>query len=114
MTNDTDTPSPWWHRFFDLTYAEIGLTESDPERVARTVEFLHRVLELGEGMSLFDQCCGVGRLGLPLARRGVRVIGVDQTADYIEQADRSARDENLPAEFHCADAFEFVTGHPSL
>ena len=110
MTNDIDNPSPWWHRFFDLTYAEIGLTEADPERVATTVEFLHRVLELGEGMRVFDQCCGVGRLSLPLARRGVQVTGVDQTADYIEQADRSARDEGLPAEFHCADAFEFVTG----
>jgi 2-polyprenyl-3-methyl-5-hydroxy-6-metoxy-1,4-benzoquinol methylase len=111
MTNDMDSPSPWWHRFFDLTYAEIGLTDADPERVATTVEFLHRVLELGEGMRVFDQCCGVGRLSLPLARRGVQVTGVDQTADYIEQADRSARDEGLPAEFHCADAFEFVTGH---
>jgi hypothetical protein len=54
MTNDMDSPSPWWHRFFDLTYAEIGLTDADPERVATTVEFLHRVLELGEGMRVFD------------------------------------------------------------
>ncbi|MHC4080893.1 MAG: class I SAM-dependent methyltransferase [Planctomycetota bacterium] len=112
MSNDKDSEKPWWHAFFDWTYAEFGLTDPDPEHIATTVEFLHRVLELSEGLCVFDQCCGVGRLSLPLARRGVRVIGVDQTAAYIEQARQEARDEGLPAEFHCGDAFEFVTERP--
>jgi SAM-dependent methyltransferase len=112
MSDDTDSTTPWWHTFFDETYAEFGLTDADEEHIAKTVEFLRRVLELGEGMHLFDQCCGVGRLSLPLARGGIRVTGVDQTAAYIGKADRSARDEDLPAEFFCADAFEFVPDHP--
>ena len=112
MSDDTSSQTPWWRTFFDRTYADFGLTDADPEHIAKTAEFLHRVLELGEGLRVFDQCCGVGRLSLPLARRGMRVTGVDQTEAYIEQARRAARDEGLPAEFHCADAFEFVTERP--
>jgi SAM-dependent methyltransferase len=112
MSDDTSSETPWWHTFFDRTYGEFGLAGADPELVANTVEFLLRVLDLGEGTTLFDQCCGIGRLSLPLARRGVRVIGVDQTAAYVEQARRTARDEGLPAEFHCGDAFEFLPAQP--
>ncbi|MHC4129456.1 MAG: class I SAM-dependent methyltransferase [Planctomycetota bacterium] len=112
MSDDRDNQTPWWHTFFDMTYAEVGFTAADPEHVARTVEFLHRVLELTERTRLFDQCCGIGRLSLPLARRGVHVIGVDRTAAYIEQARQAAADEGLPAEFHCADAFQFVADPP--
>jgi SAM-dependent methyltransferase len=112
MSDETNSGAPWWHGFFDETYAEFGLTDADPEIIARTVEFLRRVLHLHEGMHVFDQCCGVGRLSVPLARGGMRVTGVDQTAGYIEQARRDARAQDLPAEFHCADAFEFVTEQP--
>ncbi len=41
-----------------------------------------RVLELG---------CGTGRISLPLARAGVRVVGVDRSAPMLERAARRAR-----------------------
>ncbi|MHC4219492.1 MAG: class I SAM-dependent methyltransferase, partial [Planctomycetota bacterium] len=107
MTDDSPQLTAWWNTFFDHTYAEFGLAAPDPEKIGRTVDFLFEVLGLREGMHLFDQCCGIGRLSVPLARRGIHVIGVDITAGYVDRARAEARE--LPAEFHCADAFEFVT-----
>jgi SAM-dependent methyltransferase len=112
MSDEPTGHTPWWHTFFDQTYAEIGLTDADPEHIAKTVDFLLGVLKLGEGMRVFDQCCGVGRLSLPLAERGVHVVGVEQAAAYVEHARREAREQDLPAEFHCSDAFEFVADPP--
>jgi SAM-dependent methyltransferase len=106
MRDDPTGQTPWWHTFFDRTYADFGLADTDPQRIGAAVDFLCKVLELQPGMYLFDQCCGIGRLSLPLARRGVHVIGVDLIEAYIEHARGEAG--GLPAEFHCADAFEFV------
>ena len=41
-----------------------------------------RVLELG---------CGTGRIALPLARAGVRLVGVDRSAPMLERAANRAR-----------------------
>ena len=103
---------PWWHAFFDETYADFGLAETDGDRVGKIVDFILEKLEPGEGGRLFDQCCGIGRLSLPIAERGVRVIGVDQVSGYVDRATRAATDRGLRAEFHCADAFEFVARPP--
>jgi ubiquinone/menaquinone biosynthesis C-methylase UbiE len=55
-------------------------------RVASGVE--GRVLELG---------CGTGRISLPLARAGARIVGVDRSALMLERAARRARRLNVPS-----------------
>lgn len=102
----------WWRSFFDDAYADYGLTDADPQLPDRIAEFVIKSLELSPGEVVFDQCCGRGRIGLPLARRGMRVIGVDLSQTYIESAQRQAAAESLPCVFHCADAFEFVAPEP--
>ncbi len=104
--------TPWWETFFDETYADFGLAAADPERVAGIVEFLLETLDVKAGDRLFDQCCGIGRLSLPLARRGLRVVGVDQVAGYLERARAAAASMDLPVECHCADAMAFVADPP--
>jgi SAM-dependent methyltransferase len=110
MNDENHSPTPWWPAFFDETYASFGLVDRDPERARRTVDFLFDVLQLQPGMRLFDQCCGIGRLSVPLAERGIHVVGVDQAAAYVERARADTR--GLPAEFHCADAHAFVAPEP--
>jgi SAM-dependent methyltransferase len=110
MSDENRNRTPWWPAFFDETYANFGLVDPDAERARRTVDFLFDVLGLQAGMRLFDQCCGIGRLSVPLAERGVQVIGVEQAAEYVERA--RARAGDLPAEFHCADAYAFVAPEP--
>lgn len=60
---------------------------------------------LRRGMSLLDVGCGPGTITFDLARRVApgRVVGVDLSADVIEQAARAARADGL-------DAVELVVG----
>ncbi len=104
----TAPPNPdWWQSLYDDIIAELLLVRKDRDELDATVAFLRDRLRLVAGATLFDQCCGVGALALPLARAGVRVVGVDQSAAYVERARRVARDEGLPCQFHVGDAFTF-------
>src|SRR5262245_25674439 len=70
----------WWNEFFDDAYADISLVPrtAEAERAQEAAaSFLKSKLRLDAGATVFDQCCGIGRLSLPLAARGVRVVGVD-------------------------------------
>lgn len=111
-TPSSSSAETWWHTFFDNTYAEYGLANDDEETIRKIVDFLVDALKLAEGTTMLDQCCGIGRLALPLAARGVRVIGVDRVAGYIKHASEQAQQRRLPAEFHCDDAFAFVAPRP--
>jgi len=53
-----------------------------PERTAATVEVLHSLA--GDGPVL-ELAVGTGRVALPLARTGLRVVGVDTSPNMVEQ-----------------------------
>ncbi|MBK7152264.1 MAG: class I SAM-dependent methyltransferase [Sandaracinaceae bacterium] len=102
----------WWERFFDDAFAELWLSDDDAGERERRTDGLMRVLGLRAGSWLFDQCCGVGRVAVPLMERGVHVEGVDGVASYVARA--RARCESLPAgtlghaRFECGDALTYV------
>jgi SAM-dependent methyltransferase len=105
----------WWDSFFDDLYADIGLAHTSVEATVARANLLDRLvakLHVSPGDTVFDQCCGIGRLALPLAERGMHVIGVDQAASYIARANAEAARRKLPCEFHVGDAFEFVAPRP--
>jgi SAM-dependent methyltransferase len=95
----------WWHALYDDLLADMLLERADRRETERTLDFLAGVLDLEPGARVFDQCCGIGSLAIPLARRGYRVVGCDLAAGYIE---RARRDAPASLELHAADAFEFV------
>ncbi len=104
--------SEWWQSFFDDLYADLVLARTHDTTVPATVDFLMERLQLKPGCVVFDQCCGVGGLSLPLARRGLKVVGVDQCVSYVQRATVAARAEGLDADFHVGDAFAFVAPEP--
>jgi SAM-dependent methyltransferase len=110
--SDSSSSADWWSSLYDDAVAELFLVRSDPEELAATLDFLTRALELTPGALVFDQCCGIGSLAIPLARTGVRVIGVDQSAGYIERAAREARAAGVECRFHTGDACSFVPDLP--
>lgn len=112
MSETTAASSDWWQAFFDDVYADLVLARTHDSTVPATVDFLMDRLQLKPGSVVFDQCCGVGGLSLPLARRGLKVIGVDQCPSYIQRASAAARAEGLDGDFHVGDAFAFVAGVP--
>lgn len=105
-----EAPTPWWVDLYDDAVADVLLQRSDPAEVDATVDFLVRALELAPGARVFDQCCGIGTLAVPLAQRGVRVIGVEGSARYVERARAAAL--GLPCRFIVGDAFAFVPEEP--
>lgn len=105
----------WWHAFFDATYADIGLTPQSPKEIAaqeKAADFIIDTLGLSPGDTVFDQCCGIGRISLPLAQKGMKILGVDLAPGYAQKAAAFFTSQKLSATFHTADAFEFVAESP--
>jgi SAM-dependent methyltransferase len=98
--------------FYDGTFADLVLATQDEAHREATVTFLVERLGLRPGDTVLDQCCGTGRLSLPLARRGLRVLGVDLIPEYVRRARAGAERLGLPCEFHVGDAFDFVSARP--
>ena len=70
------------------------------------VDFLVDALELRPRMRVLDAGCGPGRHSLELGRRGINVVGVDTSPDFLALARAEAGD--LPVEFHEADVRELT------
>jgi SAM-dependent methyltransferase len=80
------TSAPWWEQFFDEDYLRVWATVStggEEEAAA-----LWRILGLSAGARVLDAGCGYGRVSLSLARLGARVLGVDQSAPLLAEAER--------------------------
>lgn len=79
----------WWQTFFDADYVHVWGGFLSDERNRQEAESLWQILELREGSRVLDAPCGYGRLSRPLAERGAIVVAVDQSADLLEEAERS-------------------------
>ncbi|MBI3271145.1 MAG: methyltransferase domain-containing protein [Planctomycetes bacterium] len=105
-------PPDWWATFYDDTLAELFLVRADAAELAATVDFLFARLHLSSASTVFDQCCGIGSLSVPLARRVARVVGADLCASYVRRARADAQAAGAACAFFAADAFEFVPERP--
>ena len=79
----------WLERFFDAEYARLWGDFASGDDEARS---LWRILDLGAGSKVLDAGCGFGRVSLPLAHFGASVLGVDQSAVLLEEAERRRGD----------------------
>lgn len=86
----------WWQTFFDSEYLRIWGGFAPDSRTQQEVDGLWQVLGLEPGARILDAPCGYGRLSRPLAERGARVVGVDQSPDLLAAAEERRGD--LPAE----------------
>lgn len=95
--------NPDWYKYgWDLSIKNQSWLEDTENQVA----FLIKTLALTGGERILDLACGYGRHALSFAEKGFRVVGVDLTKVYIEDAKCTAAKRNLPAEFICADIRE--------
>ena len=107
MTKPTDSNlSFWWETFYDDAAMAV-LADQDPKQIRSQAEMIMRATGLVAGQTAMDQCCGLGQHACVLAARGVRVVGIDQSPMYIEQARRQAAGDNKNPEFLVADALVY-------
>jgi ubiquinone/menaquinone biosynthesis C-methylase UbiE len=90
----------WWLDFFD-DFRPIF--DTFPKRISnQQAAFIIRKMGLRKGKTFLDCPCGIGRISLPLARKGIRVTGVDITESYLEELEEKAKRAKLKIETqHC-------------
>ncbi len=77
-----------------------------------SVAWLVDALGLGRGTRLLDLGCGPGLYSTRLARRGIRVTGLDVSRRSLAHARETARAGGLPAEFRLANYLTDDLGGP--
>jgi SAM-dependent methyltransferase len=82
----------WWQSFFDADYVRLWGKFLTPERTATEATQLCDLLDIRGNTRVLDAPCGTGRLSRALAERGAIVLGVDQSADMIAEAERTRGD----------------------
>ena len=77
------------------------------------VAFLVEALALEPGMRVLDVGCGPGRHSLALARRGIAVVGVDHSPEFVDSPGTRRRPRVCAAEFAALDVRDLGRTTPS-
>lgn len=77
--------SPWFVQAFERIYLHVYPHRDDVEAEAHT-DLVFELLGVKAGERVLDVGCGAGRHARALARRGIRVTGVDLSADLLGEA----------------------------
>jgi SAM-dependent methyltransferase len=96
----------WYETFFDEHWLAISSHTHPPEKSAAEVEFLIEQLGLEHGQRVLDIPCGHGRHSVELARRGLRVVGVDLNSEPLELARMAAREAGVQVDLRRVDMRE--------
>jgi cyclopropane fatty-acyl-phospholipid synthase-like methyltransferase len=78
--------SNWFETFFEGLALDMWRNAVTPEQTKLEADFLEKHLQLCAGMCALDVPCGNGRHATELAKRGVRMTGVDLSRGFIDEA----------------------------
>lgn len=92
----------WFRGFFQERYLQL-VAETPAEA---DVDFIMAALDLQPGARVLDLACGHGRHSLELARRGVRVTGVDLSEPSLVRARQAAAEAGLEVDWVHSDMRE--------
>ncbi len=102
-----DAPSSWWSEeqfwedMFDFIFPPEHLALGEP-LAAKAIA----LLGIAPGAAVLDMGCGPGRVAIPLARRGLRVVGVDAQPGYLARARAWAERERVVIDLRLANMAE--------
>ncbi|HBE89568.1 MAG TPA: hypothetical protein DDW67_10565 [Elusimicrobia bacterium] len=87
-------PREWHKSFFTNSFynpaGELAVAKAPSEAA-----FVLKKLRLKKGAALLDLCCGPGRHAVEFARRGMKVTGLDFSAEYLREAAERAGKKNV-------------------
>jgi SAM-dependent methyltransferase len=96
-------PSRSWFNEIAAFLGPAYLRNAFTKGTEQEIGFLVDTLCLEEGDRVLDVGCGPGRHALALARRGIDVVGVDLSEDFVALAREAAAGEGLTARFEVRD-----------
>lgn len=99
-----EPPNPDWYRPIAAHLREAYLRYSFTKGTKQEVDFLYEILEMEQGMRLLDVGMGPGRHSIEFAKRGLQVVGVDLSPEFVEVARERAKEEDVAASFFQMDA----------
>jgi cyclopropane fatty-acyl-phospholipid synthase-like methyltransferase len=79
-------PSNWFETFFHGVTLDLWRKAIPPEQTTAEATFLIDQLNCAPGAHVLDVPCGNGRLSFELAKRGLRITGVDISEEFIDEA----------------------------
>jgi len=100
-------PSNWFEDFFHGITLDLWRKAIPPDQTKAEADFLIKVLNCAAGAHVLDVPCGNGRLSFELAKRGLRVTGVDISEEFVNEA--RALKRSLDPSAH-ADGTDFILG----
>ena len=79
-------PDNWYESFFHGVTLDLWRRAIPPDQTQREAEFLFGQLNCDPGAHVLDVPCGNGRLSFELARRGLKITGIDISKEFIDEA----------------------------
>lgn len=76
----------WTDGYYGDLYFDTAADLLTPALSAAEAEVIRRLLRLPPGARVLDLACGHGRHAWPLARRGLRLAGIERNAGYLRRA----------------------------
>lgn len=98
------TASPnWFEDFFHGVTLDLWRQAIPQEHSEAEADFLFAALKCKPGESVLDVPCGNGRLSFEVAKRGLRVTGLDISEEFIAEARRTAENQEHAPQFILGD-----------
>jgi SAM-dependent methyltransferase len=101
-----DVEQDWYEGWFEGDWLDQIALRFPPEQAVEAVDFIVERLGLEHGARVLDVACGHGRHANELARRGMRVTGVDASPRSLDIARETAAAEGLDVGFRELDMRE--------
>ena len=79
-------PANWYEDFFHGVTLDLWRQAIPAKQTRAEAEFLFKTLKLDPGAHVLDVPCGNGRLSFELARRGLKITGLDISKEFIQEA----------------------------
>ena len=94
-------------KFWNL-FAPLIFNDARWQRTETEIDGLLKLINAEKNQKILDACCGVGRHSIELAKRGLRVTGIDITKSFLEAAGLSAEAEGVAVDFIESDILRYT------
>lgn len=92
---------------FWTTYGPIMYDDNLWAEAPDVADYVCKIAGLKKGSKVLDAACGIGRISVELAERGLEVTGVDITSSVLEAAKDMAESQKLKIDFIQQDLRDF-------